>query len=343
MAFASCTAETPWNSLALAQEVYQAYAHRIAALRVRYTIADDYVSEPTTDTKVFTFIQELQTFIVNEAAKFYDPDYVLAGSAPDSYISNLAFNGTAFGTATGLSAVGRWRRIPEGTTPPTHAQWDDYDWDGYSYGAIQQKDVAGPWLWADIIAALEKLTRIHMVDDSSQAEAYRDYEQSPTIQGYSPLYGNISWGGTATHGTHFFELRRHSTGSTPPFTYSRFTLEDTKYVIPFYAADGVTSEKLAVYDCYGDPITSLVAEVTSSMSGQRVVFSEKSTFTSDGKSYFTAYILDKAGLTGDSREGYVTAEGIAWPTEYGYNRLLLLFQPPNFYLDYTFPDGPAAE
>jgi len=120
-------------------------------------------------------------------------------------------------------------------------------------------------------------------------------------------------------------------------------LEDTKYVIPFYAADGVTSEKLAVYDCYGDPITSLVAEVTSSMSGQRVVFSEKSTFTSDGKSYFTAYILDKAGLTGDSREGYVTAEGIAWPTEYGYNRLLLLFQPPNFYLDYTFPDGPAAE
>ena len=343
MAFTSITAETPWNSLALAREVYQAYAHRIAALRVRYTIADDYVSEPTTDTKVFTFIQELQTFIKTEAAIFYDPDYVLAGSAPNSYIANLAFYGTAFGTTTGLSAGERWRRIPEGATPPTHAQWDDYDWDGYSYGAIQQKDVAGPWLWADIIAALKKLTRIRMPYDSAQTEAYSDYEQSPTIEGYSPLHGNISWGDSAFSGSQFFELRRHSNGAVPPLTYSRFTLADTKYVIPFYAADGVTSEKLAVYNCYGDPITSLVAEVTSSMSGQRVVFSEKGTFTSDGKSYFTAYILDKAGLTGNSREGYMAAEGIAWPTAYGANRLYLRFEPASFYLDYTFPDGPAAE
>lgn len=343
MAFTTITAETPWNSLALAQEVYQAYAHRIAALRVRKTIADDYVSEPTTDTKVFTFIQELQTFIKTEAAVFYDPDYVLAGSAPNSYIANLAFYGTAFGTATGLSATERWRRIPEGATPPTHAQWDDYDWDGYSYGAIQQKDVAGPWLWADIIAALEKLTRILMLEDSSQSESYTDYEQSPTIEGYSRLSGNISWAGTGAPGGSFFELRRFSNGAIPPRTYSRFTLTDTKWVVPFYAADGVTSEKLAVYDCYGDPITSFVAEVTSSMSGQRVVFSEKSTFTSDGKSYFTAYILDKTGLTGNSREGYVAAEGVAWPTEYGANKLQLRFEYPRFFLDYTFPDGPAVE
>lgn len=343
MAFTTITAETPWNSLALAQEVYQAYAHRIAALRVRKTIADDYVSEPTTDTEVFTFIQELQTFIKTEAAVFYDPDYVLAGSAPNSYIANLAFYGTAFGTSTGLSASERWRRIPEGATPPTHAQWDDYDWDGYSYGAIQQKDVAGPWLWADIIAALEKLTRIHMLEDSSQSESYTDYEQSPTIEGYSHLSGNISWAGTGAPGGSFVELRRHNYSGVPQRTYSRFTLTDTKWVVPFYAADGVTSEKLAVYDCYGDPITSLVAEVTSSMSGQRLVFSEKSTFTSDGKSYFTAYILDKAGLTGDSREGYVAAEGVAWPTEYGSNYLSLRFEYPRFYLDYTFPDGPAVE
>lgn len=340
MAFEVITSDTKINSLRIAKQLYVAYAHRMAALRIRYSIASEYVTAPDTDTNLFTFIDGLQKFVIAQAARFYNPDLTLDGAA--AYPADLTFSNSTFATVTGLSETGRFRRVPDGTNPPSLANWANYDDTVYSYGAITLLDVAGPWLWQDLISAFEKLTRIEYLDDSAQREDYGDYESNAPAAGAThPLTGNIDWAYGLSGNKVGMERGNFGT-ELNPYTYSAFELRGAKRYVKYYWVDGISSVKNCCYliAAGSDVISSVIAEVTSSHIGKLVCIAPHSTFTDGGgDSWLSSALLVQSALTGTSRESLIVAEGLTYPAGNGVNEKLLTWRYPHFYVDYTFPDG----
>jgi len=340
MAFETITSDTKINSLRIAKQLYVAYAHRMAALRIRYSIASEYVTEPDTDTNLFTFLAGLQKFVQEQAARFYDPSATLDGEA--SLPSDMTFAGAAFASATGLSETGRWRRVPDGTNPPSLANWANYDDTVYSYGAITLLDVAGPWLWQDLISAFEKLTRIEYLDDSAQKEDYGDAESNAPAAGAThPLTGNIDWAYGLSGNKVGMERANFGT-ELNPYTSSAFEIRGAKRCVKYYWVDGISSVKNCCYLIAAGSavISSVISEVTSSHIGKLVCIAPRSTFTDgSGDSWLTSALLVQDDLTGTSRESLIVAEGLTYPASSGVNEKLLTWSDPHFYVDYTFPDG----
>lgn len=340
MAFEVISSDTKINSLRIAKQLYVAYSHRTAALRASTDRDEDYVSEPSQNTRLFTFIAGLQNFVKNEGGSFYKPDFVLNGSE-SSYVPTMYLDGSVFASVTGLKASGRWRRIPAGSTPPTPAQWSAYDWTGYSYGAIQDGDIAGPWLWQDLIKAFEKLTRIKADDYLTITECYSDSEYTASTTGLHPLTGKIDWSDSGGFDGKVTMYRKKFGDEENPNTQSVFDAYGASTSVPYYKADGVTSVKNCVYDSTGSTelMPSVVPLITSSNVGKLVSIPERSTFDADEKSYFVSYLLDKDALTGLSRESRLVAEGVNWPSGLGQNDKTIQWSYPSFFIDYSFPDG----
>lgn len=340
MAFETITSDTKINSLRIAKQLYVAYAHRMAALRIRHSIASEYVTEPDTDTNLYAYLKGLQDFVIAQAIHFHDPDITLDGAA--AYPSDMTFTGSTFATVTGLSETGRFRRVPDGTNPPTLANWANYDDAAYSYGGITLLDVAGPWLWQDLISAFEKLTRIEYLDDIAQKETYGDYEETGYAQAASnPLTGNIDW--TDPQGGNIAYMYREMTGSSDdPYTKSYFDIEGAKRYVKYYWVDGISSVKNCCYltASYSDIMSSVLPDITSANVGKIVAIEPRSTFTDgSGDSWLTSALLNKTALTGTSRESCLVSEGLTYPATAGVNYLLTSWSDPRFFIDYTFPDG----
>ena len=347
MAFTVITAETPWNSLALAQEVHQACLHRCgaayAATNTEFSGQIPLWDEPSTSTPVFTFIRKAQQFILAHMTAFTPPS---ASLTADSEIAINTYDGPSFAEETGLTGkdvynnFAFWRRVPEGATPPTHAQWADYDWEGYSYGPIQQKDVAGPWLWADIMAALVKMTRAlsNSPFSSSDTAEYR-YEETSASNASSPPYaalsGNIILPVVAVSGSRPLAVtmyRNPSAGSSAGLRID-LRLREAEY----YVASGVgVTNKMVV--CPRDDYPGSIFGVSASEMGKTIARDPLATRTADGRHYFRASLVDPQSLIGISRESVLDAV-IPWPTggvvymTTGYAYLIS---------DYVFPDGPPA-
>ena len=351
MAFTSITAETPWNSLALAQEVHQACLHRCgAAYATTKTQWDGQIplwDAPSTSTPVFAFIRLAQQFVQTYMTAFSPPSVALTA---DSEITILSYSGATFAAETGLTRLNAsgnpvfWRRIPEGATPPTHAQWADYDWEGYSSGPIQQRDVAGPWLWADIMAALVKMTRALAYSPySSNGTAEYRYESTTATASpppYAALPGNITLPVVTSAGTKpltVYMLRSAAGGSTASLEIE-LRIRESEY----YVADGVSvTNKMVVCPRYdaGDYPGSIFGLSVDDM-GKTIARAPLSTREADGRHYFRCGLVNPSTLIGVSRESALNAVLPAFPTGGG-----ILFETGYAYLvsDYLFTDGPAAE
>lgn len=351
MAFTPITAETPWNSLALAQEVYQASLHRCgAAYAARKSQWDGQIplwGAPSTSTPVFTFIRKAQQFILTYMTAFSPPSAPLTA---DSEIAINTYHAQSFAEETGLTGkdvynnFAFWRRVPEGATPPTHAQWADYDWNGYSYGGIQQKDVAGPWLWADIMAALVKMTRTLSSGPYSPSNTveYR-YESTTATESSPPPYaalpGNITLPVVTSAGVNplMVSMYRNLGGGSSTGLEIELRIREAEY----YVADGVSvTNKMVVSPRYGagDYPGSIFGLSVADM-GKTISRAPLSTREADGRHYFRCGLVDPSTLIGVSRESVLDAVLPSFPaqssvyTTTGYAYLVS---------DYVFPDGPPA-
>jgi hypothetical protein len=340
MAFTTITAETHWNSLALAQEVYQACLHRVGALRAGFSDPNyDPIpewAEPDTSTRVFDFIKNAQMFVNRVYSWFYDPSEELHGSAsPDLTPLDIYKGDPETGKPDDTSP---FRRVPEGTLPPTHAQWADYDWEGYSYGAIQQKDVAGPWLWADLFSVIGKLTRI--ADSGSYTAAVEKREdhsfgqQSASPPPYAALSGSVVLPLVTTY-CPFFEvfMRRIEFGGTTAEMTIQMLIVEKEY---YSAADVTATNKLVVFPQGGYPGAAF--GFAAADMGKTATRDPLSTREENGRHYFRAAFCDPASLIGASRESIISAV-VPWGGIGGINSLFTNSSARYMVTDYVFPDG----
>lgn len=165
MAFLEITLDTSWQDMSVATELADAYNNRLDTLSEseRGSLAH---LDPDGMT-VFAFVESLQQGILAIAAKFADPDAPLSGVTdfPESY----ATAADAL-SAAGLTESGSFRRIPEGEPLPEDPE--DYDADGWSYGPITDRDLAGPWLFSDLQTALAHLTRRVLFTPSGDIDSF---------------------------------------------------------------------------------------------------------------------------------------------------------------------------
>lgn len=159
MAFSTIDIDTSWQDLGIVTEIWTAYNKRAAACGLSA------LSEPTEDTTCFDFIIACQAGIESMYSYWADPSVSLTGQASLPVVfSSLS----EMMTAAGLTAEGYWRRIAlDGTAPAT---WTTYDAAGWSYGQITNGDLAGPWVFADLMSALSVMTR-RVIDPESSSES----------------------------------------------------------------------------------------------------------------------------------------------------------------------------
>lgn len=155
MAWISIDADTSWQSLAIAQEIATAFNKRASACNENSIETRLSVSAIGQDCRVYDFVIAIQDGIEGMATKWANPSTPLSGqtASPANFSTVSAFMARA-----GLTQTGYWRRISEGGSQPE--TWTSYTASGWSYGKISSKDLVGPWLWADIQAALSAMTRI---------------------------------------------------------------------------------------------------------------------------------------------------------------------------------------
>jgi hypothetical protein len=175
------------------------------------------ISVPTSSTLVYDFVLEVQTGIEEMIGydyfgfgTFYG--WLLNTSALSSYEGQTAtptpLTQSEGFTAAGLTATGYWRRIADGGSQP--ATWTDYDASEWSYGKIESKDLAGPWLFKDIQLALSALTRAKLVYTQQRYKGGAYLGSTATIPSTAFSFGSWSTSGLDTE----FFIGKQKTGST---------------------------------------------------------------------------------------------------------------------------------
>lgn len=165
MAFSSITGDTSWQDLTIALQIRVAYNKRRTACGLST------MSTPDQSVTVWDFVRACQDGIEEMATMWGDKDTAIT-SGETSLPNNFTSIGAMF-TAAGLTGSNGWRRIAEGGSQPD--PWTDYGAAGWSYGKITDKDLAGPWLFQDLMTALQGLTRI-IKDDYSVSHYASDYK-----------------------------------------------------------------------------------------------------------------------------------------------------------------------
>lgn len=159
----------------LAKRIYDAYVRRCEA--VGYTPTASY--EPVdASTKIFDFISNMQSAIESLADyAWWDPNEDL--EVFDSVLDVDGFvklSADELLTASGLtgetSGAKYWRRIPNYSGPPSDLTYAN---EAFSYGPIQDKDLAGPWLFEDLQTALKFMRR------SKTSVYYSEGEEASTL------------------------------------------------------------------------------------------------------------------------------------------------------------------
>ena len=177
MAWTHIDLDTSWQDLPIALEIWEQYRRRYAILAGLHYYPDGThdvtglvaeILEPDSNVTVFDFIAEMQENIERMATNLWiDPNINITGvynatysitiPAPDDA---LILTKDEYMTLAGLTETGYWRRVDETDDVPT--DWDHYDGAGFAYGRIEDKDMAGPWLFTDLQVALTQMTRMYL-------------------------------------------------------------------------------------------------------------------------------------------------------------------------------------
>lgn len=166
MGWTAIDINTSWQDLAIAQEIAAAYNLRADACGA------DHI-EATGAVTVYDFVRAAQLGIGSMLALqgggtfWADPSGRYTGSTSGSVWDNV-WDFSAFMTYVGLYGNGvfpGWRRVTEYSGGVVPANWESYHaWadtvTGGDFGVIEDKDLAGPWLFIDLQTALSGLTRL---------------------------------------------------------------------------------------------------------------------------------------------------------------------------------------
>ena len=240
MAFIAIDTDTSWQDLYVAEEIATSYNRR----RLLFGLSE--IATPTADTLVYDFVLALQTGI--EEMMGYDYfgygtfyGWLLNTAALSSYEGQAAtptpLTQAAGMTAAGLTASGYWRRIAEGGTQPT--TWTNYAADGWSYGKIESKDLAGPWLWKDIQLALSALTRAKLPFTQRRYKGGAYLGSTTTIPSTAMSFGSWSTSGLDTG----FFIGKQKTGSTISFINVQISIAEFRFDINS-SFDALESDRL---------------------------------------------------------------------------------------------------
>jgi len=228
MAFTAIDGDTSWQDLALAEELAEGYNLR------RQIFGLSTIETPTQDTQVYAFVRALQEGI----EEMIGYDYYGYG-AYYGWLLNTAALSTYSGqssyptpltlatgmTAAGLTASGYWRRIAEGGTQP--ATWTNYAAAGWSYGKINEKDLAGPWLFKDLQLALSALTRVQLRQTERRSK-YNYYNGAGPIPSTALSWG--SWGASG-YDTEF-SVGKAKTGTSISYVVASISVAEVRSSMP---------------------------------------------------------------------------------------------------------------
>jgi hypothetical protein len=227
MAFTIIDSDTSWQDLAIAAEIAASYNLR------RLVFGLSAVAVPTDATKVFDFVSALQDGI--EEMMGYDYyglgayyGWLLNTAALSTYKNQSSYPSpmtvSQAMTAAGLTASGYWRRIADsGTQPET---WTNYAATGWSYGKIQDKDLAGPWLFKDIQLALSALTRVKLRHTQGRIK-------SGSASGTTSIPSTaISWGSWSSSGRQGdYRVTKRKSGTSVDYADAGLDIAENRFDI----------------------------------------------------------------------------------------------------------------
>lgn len=336
MAFTTITGSTTCNQRSLALEIAVALNKRCAVAGVSG------VTVPSVGTNHKTFLRAAQLKVEAVATAFTDPAATLTGqpSLPASWTLSAAM------TAAGLTTSGYWRRIPSGGSLP--ATWSTYGDAAYSYGPAQDNDLIGPWLFADLMAALSKLTR-HvsspgdtMVDFygeniNSPADSTSEYELSGTVN--LPYEEGSSDAGVLISK----EALKPDVYPPVPVRYDAYGwVAAARFMCPTNDITGATETRTLVWLPTGDEAFTALTGLASASLNKTLTASPNQS----GTGYRGRYLPDTpANMSALSYSWVTLSEMVTWPdppeTGLVINSLSLLIVPTAVVLvtDYAMSDG----
>lgn len=304
MPFTTVTAVTALNQLSLALEISTAINKRCAVAGVTG------VTAPSVGTNLKTFIRACQLKVEAVATSFTDPSATLSGqsSLPASWTLSAAM------TAAGLTAAGYWRRIPVSGSLP--ASWSSYADAAYSYGNAEDNDIIGPWLWADLMAALSKLTRhvsspgdtmvdYYGEDVNTPADSTSEYELSGTVN-LPYEEGNSDAGVTISK-----EARKPDIYPPEPVRYDAYGwVAASRFMCPTRDISGATETRTLVWLPTGDEAFTALTGLASSSLNKTLTASPDQSETG----YRGRYLPDTpANISALSYSWQTLSEMVSWP------------------------------
>lgn len=330
MAFTTITADTALNDLDLALEIAVALNKRCAVAGVTG------ITVPEVGTNFRSFIRAAQEKIQAVAPSFSNPSATLAGqsSLPSSWTLGAAM------TAAGLTASGYWRRIPAAGSLP--ASWSSYSDAAYSYGLAAEDDLIGPWLYADLMAALSKLTR-HASDPSDNDVNYLAYDLNHPPPEPAPfeLSGTVTLStmeGDAYDGKTAVQIVKEVTGSVHDVLG---LVSAMRLRLPRRDITGATETRTMVYIPRGDlPFTSITGLSAGDLG---------KTQTASPSELETGYAVRWLFLTGAAINALSVAwsslsSQLVWPSSSGLSSSSVYIDTADCCLvtDYDYGDGATS-
>lgn len=187
MAFTTIDIETSWQDLAIAVEIANSYNLR------RRLKGWEPIAIPDSSVKVRDFVLSIQTGLEQIATTWMDNSGSITDYQYGANGSIAAETKDDLMALAGLTETGYWRRVPvDGAAP---ADWEDYDDAGYSYGKIEDGDLAGPWLFKDLQLVMQKMTRhIWTGSLSYRTKSAEDSDPTPPIPATSLSWSEWSYG-----------------------------------------------------------------------------------------------------------------------------------------------------
>lgn len=271
MAWTTIDADTSWQELAIAQEIATAYNKRVAALTsAEQTATGVSAIAPDQTMTVSEFVLAVQSGIEAMARYWGDKNRTLIGVEHSTLLFTNFASVTEMMTAAGLTESGYWRRIAEGGTQPS--AWTNYTAEGWSYGKITDKDLAGPWLWIDLETALTALTRRYSNGTGAFPFSSVGYNASfgygPSNGSTPPSPGILSWEqGWGADGYSVFKYSENNT-SNPVDPNSCYWILDLDTAYSDYSVTGMSQESKTVtlYGFYSFYWSSMFSNVQGSPS-----------------------------------------------------------------------------
>ena len=196
MAWTTITNNIAWQAAAFLNEYVDAVSERDDVVGAPGVIPTT-VSVGGDIQSAIGIIKQLQVYVTNSGDLWLDPSV-------SDYNDDAAMP-----TEMTLSELYIAAEIDDGfrraTTIPS--DWEQYDDVAFSYGTIQTGDIIGPWIFADLQAALNVLTRTNAVN--------ADYAVTGVYSGDSGGSVHASYAAAITAATTDWQAQADSTTSSP--------------------------------------------------------------------------------------------------------------------------------